>query len=60
MCRQNIDKRNEGENQDISLETTFTLNLAGHNDMLFSGVFVGNLCFLLIVRVNVVSCQVTL
>jgi len=30
---------NEGENQDISLETTFTLRLAGHIDMLFFWCF---------------------
>jgi len=51
---------NEGENQDISLETTFTLSLAGHIDMFFSGVFACNIGFLLIVWVNVVSCRVTL
>jgi len=43
---------NKGENQDISLEATFTLSI-------FSGVFVCNLWFLLIVRVNVVSGRVT-
>jgi len=48
------------ENHDISFEALFTLRLAGRIDMLFSGVFVCNLCFLLIVRVNVVSCRVTL
>jgi len=47
---------NEVGNQDISLETTFTLSLAGHSDMLLFRFFV----FLLTVRVNVVSCQVTL
>jgi len=30
---------NEGENQDISLETTFTLSLAGHIGMFFFPVF---------------------
>jgi len=30
---------NEGENQDINLETTFTLSLAGHIDMLFFRCF---------------------
>jgi len=47
---------NEGENQGISLETTFTLSLAGHIDMFFSVFFVCNLWFLLIV----VSFRVTL
>jgi len=51
---------NEGENQDMSLETTFTLSLAGHIDIFFSGAFVCNLWFLLIVWVDVVSCRVTL
>jgi len=30
---------NEGENQDISLETTFMLRLAGHIDILFFRCF---------------------
>jgi len=51
---------NEGENQDISLETTFTLSLADHTDMFFSVFFVCSLWFLLNVRVNVVSCRITL
>jgi len=51
---------NEGESHDISFEAPFTLSLADHIDMLFSSVFVCNLWFLLIVRVNVVSCRVTL
>jgi len=50
----------EGENQDFSLEISFTLSLIGHIDIIFSGVFVCNLWFLLIVRMNVVSCRVTL
>jgi len=50
----------EGENQDINLETTFTPSLAGHIDMFFFRFFVCNLWVLLIVRVNVVSCRVTL
>jgi len=36
------------------------LRLAGHIHMHFSGVFFCNIWFLLIVRVNVVSCRVTL
>jgi len=51
---------NEGENQDVSLDTTFTLSLAGHIDMSFSGVVVCNLRFLLIVRMNVFSYRVIL
>jgi len=51
---------NEGENQDISVETTFTLSLAGYIDMFFFQCLVCNLWFLLIGLVNVVSCRVTL
>jgi len=47
---------NEGENQDISLEKTFTLGLLAILTCSFPGVFFCNLYFLLIVRVNVVSC----
>jgi len=39
---------------------TPVLRLAGHIHMHFSGVFFCNIWFLLIVRVNVVSCRVTL
>jgi len=52
---------NVGDNHDISFEKHFS-----HSDWLtiltcyFSGVFVCNLWFLRIVRVNVVSCQVTI
>jgi len=49
-----------GETHDISFEAPFTLTLAGHIDMLFFRCFVCNLWFLFIVRVNVVSCRVTL
>jgi len=34
----------EGENQDISQETTFTLSLAGHIDMFFFPVFLFVIC----------------
>jgi len=51
---------NVGEDHAISFEAPFTLSLAGHIDILFFGDFVCNLWFLLIVRVNVVSCRVTL
>jgi len=49
----------EGKNEEISLETTFTLSLAVNIDV-FSSVFVCNLWFLLMVRVNVVSCRIKL
>jgi len=49
-----------GETHDISFEAPFALGLAGHIDMLFFRCFVCNLWFLFIVRVNVVSCRVTL
>ena len=39
---------NEGENQDISLETTFTLSLAGHIDLFFFQCF----CLRSLVSVN--------
>jgi len=51
---------NVGENNDISFEVPFTLSLAGHIDMLFFRCFCLYLWFLLTVRVNVVSCRVTL
>jgi len=49
-----------GETHDISFEAPFELRLAGCVDMLFFRCFVCNLWFLFIVRVNVVSCRVTL
>jgi len=51
---------NIGETHDISFEAPFTLRLAGYFDMLFLRCFVCKLWLLLIVRVNVVSCRVTL
>ena len=52
---------NVGENYDISFGAPFTPRLVGHIlTCYFSGVFVCTVWFLLIVRVNVVSCQVTL
>jgi len=51
---------NQGENQDISLETTFTLSLAGHTDISFSDVLFVISGFSFNFRVNVVSCRVTL
>jgi len=51
---------NVGENHDIIFEAPFTLSLAGHIDMLFFRCFCLYLWFLLIVRVKVVSCRVTL
>ena len=51
---------NVGENNDISFETPFTLSLDGHIDVLFFRCFCLYLWFLLIVRVNVVSCRVIL
>jgi len=52
-------KSTVGETHDISFEAPFALRLAGHIDILFFGCFVCNLRFLF-VRVNVVSCRVTL
>ena len=49
-----------GETHDINFEAPFALRLAGRIDMLFFRCFVCNLWFLFIVRVNVVSCRVTL
>jgi len=51
---------NVGEKRDTSLEAPFALGLGGRLTFYFSGGFVGNLWFLPIVRVNVVSCRVTL
>jgi len=51
---------NVGENHDKSFEAPSPLSLAGHIDMLFSGVFVCNLWSLLIAGVNVVSRRVSL
>ena len=49
------------ENHDISFEARFTLRLwLAILTCYFSGVFVCNIWFLLIVRVNVVSCRFTL
>jgi len=49
------------ENHDISFEARFTLRLClAILTCYFSGVFVCNIWFLLIVRVNVVSCRFTL
>jgi len=50
---------NAGENHDISFEAPFTLSIAGRIDMLFFRCFCLYL-WLLIVPVNVISCQVTL
>jgi len=50
---------NEGENQHISLETTFTLRLAGHTDIFPVFLFVIS-GFSFNFRMNVVSCGVTL
>ena len=50
----NVDK-----SHDITFEAPFILGLAGHIDMLFSGVFVCNLWFLFIVQLHIVSCRVT-
>jgi len=49
-----------GETHDINFEAPFALRLADHVDMLFFRCFVCNLWFLFIVRVNAVSCRVTL
>jgi len=49
-----------GEAHDISLEAPFALKLAGRIDILFFRCFVCNLWSLFIVRVDVVSCRVTL
>jgi len=43
---------NVGGTHDISFEAPFIFRLAGHIDMLVSGVFVCNLWFLLVVRVK--------
>jgi len=51
---------NVGGNHDISFEAPCTLSLAGHIDMLFFRCFCSYLWFLLIVRVNFVSCRITL
>jgi len=51
---------NEVENQDTSLETFSHSHWLAILTCSFPGVFVCNLWFLLIVRVNVVSCWVTL
>jgi len=52
---------NVAENHGISFGAPFTLKLAGQIlTCYFSGVFVCTLWFLFIVRVNVVSCRVTL
>jgi len=55
-----IGPENVGENHDISFEAPFALKLAGQIDVIFPVLFVCNLWFLLIVRVNVISCRVTL
>ena len=51
---------NVGGNHDIGFEAPFTVSLAGHVEMLLFRCFSLYLWFLLIVRVNVVSCRVTL
>jgi len=48
------------EMHDISFEAPLTIDWLAILTCYFSGVFVCNLWFLLIVRVNVVSCRVTL
>jgi len=60
MMTNSLKSTDVGETHDISFEAPFTLRLAGHIDMLFFQCFVCNLWFLFIVRVNVVSCRVTL
>jgi len=50
---------NVGENQDISLEQFSHSAWLAIFTCSFSGVFVCNLWFVLIVRVNVVSCRAT-
>jgi len=51
---------NVDENHDTSFEAHFALRLAIRIDMLFFRRFCLHLWFSLIVRVNVVSCRVTL
>jgi len=60
MMTKRLKSTDEGETPGISFEAAFALRLAGHIDMLFFRCFVCNLWFLFIVRVNVVSCRVTL
>jgi len=60
MMTKRLKSTDAGETHDISFEAPFTLRLAGHIDMLFFRCSVCNLWFLFIVRVNVVSCRVTL
>jgi len=60
MMTKSLKSSDVGETRDIRFEAPFALRLAGHIDMLFFRCFVCKLWFLFIVRVNVVSCQVTL
>ena len=60
MMTKSLKSTDVGETHNISFEAPYTTTLAVHIDMLFFWCFVCNLWFLFIVRLNVVSCRVTL